>query len=126
MATQEYTEYDFERIEECDDRENFDPFVTPHTLATKIQDTVDSLISISFEAYKLTGSAEKSHGHIAFIINRQIPSFSSPISGVAFYEAKASGIGYEGNRYPSFGLKQLSRLVTNTPKLSYLIYNKEK
>lgn len=79
----------------------------------------------NFEAYKLTGKAEQSHGDIAFIVTRKILNHKKPVSGVAFYEAKASSIGYEEHRYPSFDIQQLRRLVTHTPKLSYLIYSKE-
>lgn len=78
------------------------------------------------EAYKLTGKAEQSHGDIAVIVTRKFQGQMLPISGVAFYEAKASGIGHESYRYPSFSAQQLRRLVTHTPKLSYLIYNREK
>lgn len=166
MTTPNYTNFGFERIIDNDDREEFDPRITPHTLANKIQSAIDSVISgcddvdwsedlitysiikelriilmnykipapmdghpenkFDFEAYKLTGKAEQSHGDIAFIINRRIPGRRTPISGVAFYEAKASGVGYESHSYPSFKVQQLRRLVTNTPKLNYLIYNREK
>jgi len=81
----------------------------------------------SLEAYKLTGKAEQSHGDIAVIITRKVPFREGLISGVAFYEAKASGSsGYESSMYPSFSIQQLRRLVTYTPKLNYLIYNKNK
>lgn len=153
-----------ERILELDDREEFDPLVTPDLLAEKIQNVVDSIISscddvdwsedlisfnivkelrevlayyklprmlnmepenkFNFEAYKLTGKAEQTHGDIAFVISRKIYG-SKPVSGVAFYEAKASGIGYKSDMYPSFNIQQLRRLVTHTPKLSYLLYNRK-
>lgn len=81
----------------------------------------------NLEAYKLTGKAEQSHGDMAVIITRKIPYGERLISGVAFYEAKASGSSYyESDRYPSFCIQQLRRLVTHTPKLNYLIYNKNK
>jgi hypothetical protein len=93
----------------------------------KLPDIEDGLSGNKFnmEVYKLTGKAEQSHGDIAFIVNRFILGQEKPISGVAFYEAKASGNGYEQYRYPSFDIQQLRKLVTNTPKLSYLIYNRE-
>lgn len=92
-------------------------------LATyKLPDIVDNYSGnkFNFEAYKLTGKAEQSHGDIAVIITRKFLGKDIPISGVAFYEAKASSSGYR--QYPSFCIQQLRRLVTHTPKLSYLIY----
>ncbi|EOC1836147.1 hypothetical protein ACI1I1_004366, partial [Vibrio vulnificus] len=82
--------------------------------------------AFNLEAYKLSGNAEKFHGDIAFIITRRFTSHSEPTSGVAFYEAKASSNdSYNKKEYPSFCQYQLRRLVTHTPKLNYLIYNKE-
>ena len=79
----------------------------------------------NLEAYKLTGSAENFHGDIAFIITRRFTENSKPISGIAFYEAKASNNNRHHRKdYPSFCTNQLRRLVTHTPKLNYLIYNK--
>lgn len=94
----------------------------------KLPDVVNSYPSnkFSFEAYKLTGKAEQSHGDIAVIVTRKFIGKDIPISGVAFYEAKASSVGHEYCRYPSFCIQQLRRLVTHTPKLSYLIYNRQK
>lgn len=81
----------------------------------------------NFEAYKLTGNAEQSHGDIAIVVTRKFGNRSKPISGVAFYEAKASAAGrYDSSNYPSFCIQQLRRLVTNTPKLNYLLYSKNK
>lgn len=74
------------------------------------------------EAYKLTGRAEQNHGDIAIVVTRSFPYRKQPISGVGFYEAKASSI--DGYDYPSFSIQQLRRLVTHTPKLTYLLYNK--
>ncbi len=79
-----------------------------------------------FEAYKLTGKAEQTHGDIAVIITRLFPDKVKPVSGVAFYEAKASGSDhYERWSFPAFCVQQLRRLVSNTPKLTYLFYNKQ-
>lgn len=79
-----------------------------------------------FEAYKLTGKTEQKHGDIAFIITRLFSDNPKPVSGVAFYEAKASGAhNYETYSFPSFSIQQLRRLVTSTPKLNYLFYSKE-
>ncbi|WP_420331590.1 hypothetical protein [Pseudoalteromonas shioyasakiensis] len=80
----------------------------------------------NLEAYKLTGRAESFHGDIAFIITRRFSKYSRPISGVAFYEAKASSIERQSKKeYPAFCTNQLRRLVTHTPRLNYLILNKE-
>ncbi|MDK2618084.1 hypothetical protein QO218_20435 [Vibrio vulnificus] len=80
-----------------------------------------------FEAYKLTGKAEQTHGDIAVIITRLFPDKTKPVSGVAFYEAKASGSHpYETCSFPAFCVQQLRRLVSNTPKLNYLFYNKQR
>jgi hypothetical protein len=91
----------------------------------KLPDIEDGLSGNKFnmEVYKLTGKAEKSHGDIAVIVSKFILGQEKPISGVAFYEAKASGNGYK--QYPSFDIQQLRRLVAETKKLSYLIYNRE-
>ncbi|MUL17309.1 hypothetical protein [Aliivibrio fischeri] len=81
----------------------------------------------NLEAYKLTGKAEQTHGDIAFIITKVYPDHTKPISGVAFYEAKAArNEYYSDEKYPSFCIQQLRRLVTHTPKLNYLIYTKKK
>lgn len=79
-----------------------------------------------FEAYKLTGKAEQTHGDIAVIITRVFADKIKPVSGVAFYEAKASGSHrHDTWSFPAFCVQQLRRLVSNTPKLNYLFYNKE-
>jgi len=77
------------------------------------------------EAYKITGKPEQSHGDIAVVVTRIFPNFKNPTSGVAFYEAKASSNTNYGNRFPSFNVQQLRRLVTKTPRLTYLIYDRE-
>lgn len=77
------------------------------------------------EAYKLTGKAEQSHGDIAIVVTRRFTYRGELTSGVAFYEAKASGAAsHDSWQYPSFCVQQLRRLVTNTPKLNYLLYSK--
>ena len=79
-----------------------------------------------FEAYKLTGKAEQTHGDIAVIITRMFSDKTKPVSGVAFYEAKASGAHPDETwLFPAFCVQQLRRLVSNTPKLNYLFYNKQ-
>ncbi len=90
----------------------------------KLPSVVDNFAEskFDFEAYKLTGEAEKTHGDIAVVVTRKFSGIAIPVSGVAFYEAKAE---YQG-RFPSFKIQQLRRLVTNTPKLSYLIYSKKR
>jgi hypothetical protein len=74
------------------------------------------------EAYKLTGQAEETHGDIAIVVSRSFHGNGRPISGVGFYEAKASSLA--GHSYPAFSFQQLRHLVTNTPKLSYLLYDR--
>ena len=74
------------------------------------------------EAYKLTGQAEETHGDIAIVVSRSFHGSGRPISGVGFYEAKASSLA--GHSYPAFSFQQLRHLVTNTPKLSYLLYDR--
>ena len=77
------------------------------------------------EAYKLTGQAEQTHGDIAIVVSRSFHKGGRPISGVGFYESKASSLdGVNGRDYPAFSIQQLRRLVTNTPKLSYLLYDR--
>lgn len=81
--------------------------------------------TFNLEAYKLTGNTEKFHGDIAFIITRRLSQHAEPISGVAFYEAKASASDRNSRKeYPSFCTNQLRRLVTHTPRLNYLLYSK--
>jgi hypothetical protein len=92
------------------------PFIDDNTLANKFD----------VEAYKLTGNPEHSHGDIAIIVTRLFPYFHIPTSGVAFYEAKAASNGRSYKRFPSFSIQQLRRLVTNTPRLTYLIYDRNK
>lgn len=80
-----------------------------------------NLSKFDIEAYKLTGKAEQKHGDIAIVVSKSL-EYGSPISGVGFYEAKASSLS--GSHYPAFSIQQLRRLVTNTPKLSYLLYER--
>jgi DNA-dependent RNA polymerase auxiliary subunit epsilon len=77
------------------------------------------------EAYKLTGKAEQSHGDIAIVVSRLFHKGARPISGVGFYEAKASSLEKWSADYPAYSVQQLRRLVSHTPKLSYLLYDKE-
>jgi hypothetical protein len=85
-----------------------------------------SLQKFNVEAYKLTGSVEHSHGDIAIIVSKRFSNRSEPISGVAFYEAKASRAGfYNSDEFPSFSVQQLRRLVTSNPRLNYLFYKKK-
>ncbi|TWU02870.1 hypothetical protein [Stieleria varia] len=76
--------------------------------------------SFDLQAYKITGEAESKHGDIAFVVTRQ--TLHGPMTGVGFYEAKAS---IDGHRYPTFDFRQLQRLCTKTPRLSYLFYSKD-
>lgn len=81
-----------------------------------------NLSKFDVEAYKLTGKPEQSHGDIAIVVSKSLDNGYSTISGVGFYEAKASSL--HGSDYPAFHIQQLRRLVTNTPKLSYLLYER--
>ncbi|ENM3933174.1 hypothetical protein BVJ64_18085 [Vibrio cholerae] len=168
MTNFDYAKFGLERedIKLYDYRKEFDPILSPSTLASNIQEVVDQIIckcpdcdwhedlltfkviealrdvlakyklpntespfeggKFDFEAYKLTGKAEQSHGDIAVIITRLFSDKAKPISGVAFYEAKASGVHPNTSRpFPAFCVQQLRRLVSSTPKLNYLFYNKE-
>ncbi len=82
-------------------------------------DLSSDISKFDVEAYKLTSPAEKMHGDIAIVVSRFFDGHQ--ITGVGFYEAKASLDGY---KYPAYSFQQLRRLVTNTPKLSYLLYDK--
>lgn len=87
---------------------------------------IDNKLNLSkfdLEAYKLTGKAEQAHGDIAVVVTRSFSYCNEPISGVGFYEAKASSL--ENDDFPAFKIQQLRRLVTGTPRLSYLLYNRE-
>ncbi len=81
-----------------------------------------SISKFDVEAYKLSGAAEQTHGDIAIVVSRSFGKGGCPVSGVGFYEAKASDVKRGG--YRAFSIQQLRRLVTNTPKLSYLLYDK--
>lgn len=76
------------------------------------------------EAYKLTGKPETNHGDIAIVVTRVFPHTCKVTSGVAFYEAKAASNNHHNKRFPSFCVQQLRRLVTNTPRLTYLLYDR--
>ncbi|WKZ40609.1 MAG: hypothetical protein QY328_00980 [Anaerolineales bacterium] len=89
-----------------------DGYVLPNT----------NLSKFGIEAYKLTGKAEQKHGDIAIVVSKSFDN-GYPISGVGFYEAKVSSL--DGYYYPSFSIQQLRRLVTSTPKLSYLLYERQ-
>lgn len=79
-----------------------------------------NISKFDLEAYKLTGIPERNHGDIAIVVTRLFSH--GPVTGVGFYEAKASSLKKMG--YPSFDYQQLRRLVTSTPKLTYLLYSK--
>jgi len=66
-----------------------------------------NISKFDIEAYKLTGPAEKAHGDIAIVVSRSFYKRSRPISGVGFYEAKASSLHRWG--YPAFSIQQLRR-----------------
>lgn len=120
-------------IKECPDVDWSEDYLS-YQLIRSIRDILSGYIipnidnnlnmpKFDLEAYKLTGRAEQNHGDIAIVVTRSFPYRTHPISGVGFYEAKASSI--DGYDYPSFSIQQLRRLVTHTPKLTYLLYNKK-
>lgn len=80
----------------------------------------NGIVHLGAEAYKLTGTPERNHGDIAIAI-QHIFSNGREIRGLGFYEAKASDGGF---RYPAFKFRQLQRLATATPRLSYLLYDR--
>lgn len=84
------------------------------------------LSKFDVEAYKLTGGAERTHGDLAVIVTHAFKKTGRIVSGVGFYEAKASALpNYYAKKYPAYSFQQLRKLVTNTPKLSYLLYDRE-
>jgi hypothetical protein len=80
----------------------------------------NGVIHLCAEAYKLTGTPERTHGDIAIAIQHVFGS-GHEIRGLGFYEAKASDDWY---RYPAFKFRQLQRLAAATPRLSYLFYDR--
>lgn len=85
-------------------------------------DCTSGLSKFDLEAYKITGEPEREHGDIAVIVTRSFGG-EKTISGVGFYEAKAAHVVTDN--YSAFDVQQLRRLVSHTPKLSYLFYDKQ-
>jgi hypothetical protein len=75
----------------------------------------DSGIYLDVQAYKVTGRLEQTHGDIAIIVT----DTDRRITGTGFYEAKAE---FKDNLYPSYKMRQIQRLESNTPRLAIAIY----
>lgn len=97
-------------------RETLGKYIIPNL------DCTSGLSKFDLEAYKITGEPEGKHGDIAIIVTRSFGG-AKTISGVGFYEAKAASV--VTNNYRNFDIRQLMRLVSSTPKLSYLFYDKQ-
>lgn len=122
---QDYVDAIVQKCPDVDWDENF----LSYQIITAIRDVLSRYIfpntnleKFDIEAYKLTGIAERTHGDIAIVVSNSFEG-GRPVSGVGFYEAKASSL--DGHYYPAFSIQQLRRLVTNTPKLSYLLYDRK-
>jgi hypothetical protein len=74
---------------------------------------------LSVQAYKATGGLERKHGDIAIVVC----DIDLGKVGTGFYEAKLQSIGGE---YPSFNLRQIQRLESNTPRLAIVMHEREK
>jgi hypothetical protein len=75
----------------------------------------DSGIYLDVQAYKATGRLEQTHGDIAIIVT----DTDRRITGTGFYEAKAE---FKDHLYPSYKMRQIQRLESNTPRLAIAIY----
>ena len=74
---------------------------------------------LTVQAYKATGDLERKHGDIAIVVC----DIDLGKVGTGFYEAKLQSIGGE---YPSFNLRQIQRLESNTPRLAIVMHEREK
>lgn len=74
---------------------------------------------LQVEAYKISGNVERQHGDIAVLVAHDLLGY--PMTGMGFYEAKAAD---PDGRYPAFQMRQLRRLVSATPRLSVLLYDR--
>ncbi len=122
---QEYVDKVVQQCADVDWDENFLSYQVINAIRVVLDGYVlpnTNLSKFDVEAYKLTGKPEQSHGDIAIVVSKSLDNGYSTISGVGFYEAKASSL--HGSGYPAFHIQQLRRLVTNTPKLSYLLYER--
>lgn len=123
-ALQDYIDNIVQKCPDVDWDENYLSFQVIKSIRVVLDGYVlpdTNLSKFDIEAYKLTGKAEQNHGDIAIVVSKSFDN-DSKITGVGFYEAKASSL--DGHCYPAFSVQQLRRLVTNTPKLSYLLYER--
>lgn len=72
---------------------------------------------LSVEAYKSTGGLERIHGDIAIIVS----DYDRRSVGTGFYEAKIQSI--DGS-YPTFKMRQIQRLESNTPRLAIIMHER--
>jgi hypothetical protein len=75
----------------------------------------DSGIYLDVQAYKATGRLEQTHGDIAIVVT----DIDRRMTGTGFYEAKAE---FQDGMYPSYKMRQIQRLESNTPRLAIAIY----
>lgn len=75
-------------------------------------------IHVRAEAYKVTGSLERTHGDIVVALQY----VERDLTGLGFYEAKAAA---PDGSYPAFNMRQLRRLTSATPRLAVLLYDRE-
>lgn len=75
----------------------------------------DSGIYLDVQAYKATGRLEQTHGDIAIVVT----DVDRRMTGTGFYEAKAE---FQSETYPSYKMRQIQRLESNTPRLAIAIY----
>jgi hypothetical protein len=74
---------------------------------------------LSLQAYKATGDLERKHGDIAIVVY----DHDSGKLGTGFYEAKLQSLD---GTYPTFRLRQIQKLESNTPRLAIVMHEREK
>jgi hypothetical protein len=82
------------------------------------RDSIARPVFLKAEAYKLSGTIERTHGDIMMVVT----DIDRKLSGCGFYEAKAAD---HYGRYRAFNMRQLRRLTSSTPRLSLLLYERE-
>lgn len=78
-------------------------------------------IRLEAEVYKVSGTPEHSHGDIVVAINHVYSDHMS-VRGLGFYEAKAANTY---GLFPAFEYQKFKKLVTLTPNLSLLLYERQ-
>ncbi len=76
-------------------------------------------LHVQAQAYKVSGSIEQTHGDIVVAITHVVNG--AKVTGLGFYEAKAASVD---GLYPAFNMRQLRSLVSSTPRLSLLLYER--